>query len=191
VLRPCDHRCSGRRSSGGSFYERSGTANLPRTSARTSIRDDHEYLGIPDDEEEAPAARAGSTARKSGFLNRFRSSRPASASQQDAVQRRGKLLLSQFSRIRVTPCAGLSYISPFEPVLNEGARFALFGIFAVFSCPCRKKNCSCHKTVYFEPPDFASLQKGIHGHAEGCSSVGRQVPTRVAAIACSLSDRLA
>ena len=109
-----------------------------------SMRDEHDYLGIPDDDDEAQSAKL-SQQKRSAF-DRFRGlgsssilvSWTARSSRPESLRmRRGiRLLLHRTgssnhheSLIRpeygmcLMSLAGASYISPFEPVLNEGDRY--------------------------------------------------------------------
>ncbi len=70
-LRAFDRRCSSRRSSAdGSAFERPRTGNF----SRMSMRDEHDYLGIPGDDDEAQAPSVKSPRQKSSFFDRFRGS---------------------------------------------------------------------------------------------------------------------
>ena len=91
------------------------------------MRDEHDYLGIPGDDDEAQEPSVKSPRQKSSFFDRFRGSSVASPTRIENVQtRRGSIRLCTCNRVPHKPLilpAGASYISPFEPVLNEGDRY--------------------------------------------------------------------
>ena len=105
-------------------------------SSRSSIRNQQKYLGLLDDDEEVRAPLIGSSSKQPGFFDRFRdrfrSSKPAAPSRRDSVLLRVASMHCCFcaaavlSLLQLISFAGGSYVSPFEPVLNEGDRFASF-----------------------------------------------------------------
>jgi hypothetical protein len=139
----------------------SARGNSRAESSRSiSIRADHEYLAIPnyDDEEKTQnkqhssffgrnaSGRIVSEASGRAASVRFGlSGRQASRRLQSVEQRRGRAACLRFSECvifwrQLMACAGMSYMSPLEPELNEGDR-----------CECVYEFCSLSYRSIFSP----------------------------------------
>lgn len=80
-----DRCCSNRRSSAdGSAFEHPRTRNF----SRMSMKDEHDYLGIPGDDDEAQAPSVKSPRQKSSFFDRFRGSSVVAPSRIENLQTR-------------------------------------------------------------------------------------------------------